>query len=477
LITWLYFHDLIAIMTQTAYPGQRHSGGGGVPEMMILAHFFPYLTTLRFAPLLQNSNACEIGVVSSFFPLSCAIFVDHKALLSWVRANVLATALWGLGLGLMLAWMLLPIPPSWGQVFLWHLVPPRRLLWGFGLLFVIGLGVIATRVPWRLSERRFYAFAAFVTAGWLISKIVLVEGMGVNPDLSAYKALTQGWFDLVVLLPIGCCALFLILRPKWIYRQGSAQLSILLASLVSAAATFGTFNPLQSTHAVFKLQSSPFLDAVRSLAKADQRGWTAVAGHYGAALNGLGIPVVNHVLLKPQVPFFRTAYPDMPADQLNLLFNRFAHIAVANATTPNSPQEDLVYVPLLDFGTPLPAAAGTASPVAAASGGGMDVLEAVKLDDLTWRVTVTGWIDFKGVLPEQKLTALLPGEVGTITRARGVRIPRIDVAKVLNNPDLSLSGFNLELIVKTTQPMEAFPKDRLVLWGQDQSGRVVTVPK
>ncbi|WP_205597845.1 hypothetical protein, partial [Anoxybacillus sp. MB8] len=66
-----YFHDIIPIVRNTVYPGQRQSAGGGVGLTSLFAHVFPNLMTYRFAPLpmFKGSNECEIAVLGSLLPL------------------------------------------------------------------------------------------------------------------------------------------------------------------------------------------------------------------------------------------------------------------------------------------------------------------------------------------------------------------------------------------------------------------------
>ena len=161
-----YFWDLIGVMRATVYPGARQSMGGGVHPLMMLAHLFPYLTTVRFAPLLPNSNECEVSVIASFLPLAFIVFTHHRSLLAYLRDNTLTFAIFWLGLILPLAWMLLPIPTNIGALLLLNYVPPTRMLWGFGIVLTLGLAVIAMRVEWRVSSLRVCIFAGLVLAAW-----------------------------------------------------------------------------------------------------------------------------------------------------------------------------------------------------------------------------------------------------------------------------------------------------------------------
>jgi len=169
-IAWLHYADLIPILAATVYPGGRIADGGGVSTLQLAAHLFPSLVTQRFEPIpLWPTNACEIAVVGSFLPLAIACLCDHRALLRWGTRRRRALLIWAAGLAAMLIWMVVPIPARFAPVL--HLVPPARMLWGFGLLLTIGLAVVAANATWLLTRARVGAFIGAALAAWVVSKL------------------------------------------------------------------------------------------------------------------------------------------------------------------------------------------------------------------------------------------------------------------------------------------------------------------
>jgi hypothetical protein len=76
-------------------------------------------------------------------------------------------------------------------------------------------------------------------------------------------------------------------------------------------------------------------------------------GVVGAALNGLGVPAINHVLMAPRLEFFRPFFADLSAQEFNAIFNRYAHIMPEDVPAPFSPQLDVIVVPVNRFDVPV----------------------------------------------------------------------------------------------------------------------------
>jgi len=86
------------------------------------------------------------------------------------------------------------------------------------------------------------------------------------------------------------------------------------------------------------------VEEARRRAAADPQGFVV-----GAILNGLGVPAINHVLLMPQLDFFRPFFPELAVDRFNQIFNRYAHIVVGDVPAPIVPRPDVVIVPIHKF--------------------------------------------------------------------------------------------------------------------------------
>ena len=437
-IVWLHYADLIPVMADTVYPGRRVSDGGGIELLQVVAHAFPYLLTNLFDPLpeLWGTNACEVAVVGSFLPLALATFGDHRALAGWARAHWRALAIWGLGLAVMAAWMLAPVPGRYAPLL--NMIPPNRMLWGFGLLSALGLIRLVAVAPFVLTWLRTTLFLGGVVAAWFVSKVVISD---TPPELDR--------FDLLVAFPlIG----LLVLRWRWPALLPPRRL-VLLALAVTAAGTFGQFNPVQSARPIFERRPSAFLDALEDYAAAHPRGWVVVDGHFGAILNGAGLPAINHVLLQPQLDFFRAAYPDMAPDAFDQTFNRYAHVMLEPQAEPSVRQLDLVAIPPDPFGIPLPIRTLDAPPAGVAGG----KVTALRTGERTWRVTLSGEGPWRGVRPDHALgLAMAPG-VGRIVSASAYRLARPDLVESRKDRLAFAAGYGARIDVELAEMAAKFP--------------------
>jgi hypothetical protein len=467
-----YFSDLIPTMMATVYPGQRISGGGSVPWPMVFAHLFPHIATVDFRPVIANSNQCEVGVVGTFLPLSVAVFGDHRSILDWLRRRRGAALVWTTALALMLAWLVLPLPAAFGQVFLWDRVPPTRLLWGFGLLLTLGLGLVASDIDWRITRTRLEIFAIVVVAAWIVSKVFLVDPASEAGALSTRRALATGLLDLLILLPVGLTAVGLLAFPNRtvsVWMRAHLGTLLVCACMIEVVLTFGRFNPIQSAHAIFTRETSPFLDAVGAIGRANPSGWAAIPGVYGESINAFGVTALNHVLMQPDLAFFRKLYPAMPKSEFNAIFNRYMHVVPGFEPRAFSPQGDVVQVPIFDVGTPL--AIEPARPEADfdPASGHIDSVEAKDAAAGTTRVVLQGWAPFRGVSPIQALIVSFPG--GDLISVRAIRLPRIDVGLSLGDHAFDTAGFAIEAIVRPIHPIDARPNAAFIVNAIDENGK------
>jgi hypothetical protein len=426
--------------------------GGGVAPLQLAAHLFPSLVTQRFEPIpLWPTNACEIAVVGSFLPLAIACFCDHRTLLRWAAARRRALLTWGAGLAAMLVWMLVPIPGRLAPVL--NLVPPARMLWGFGLLLTIGLTVIASGATWRLTRARIAAFIGVVLTGWAVSKLGL-----------ARAPIEFDRFDAAI-VPI---LVTLLLFRRWAPGALPPRRLALTAVLLTALVTFGTFNPIQSAVPIFAHLRSPVLDTFAAYARANPKGWAIAPGMYGSTINGAGVPAINHTLLQPQTAVFRAAYPELDAATLDAIFNRYAHIVPTTVWTPGLPLADVIAAPPDPFAIPAPVrVANAAAPAPAAEHGSVERLTAVRLGPRRWGVLATGWTDWRGVGADQGLRVWLDETGGRIVRATAYRLPRPDVVAALADRSAFAAGFGLRLEVEVAGAVDAFPARRLEIVAVD----------
>lgn len=335
----LYFADLMVAMEQTVYPGGRISSGGGFEISKLVAHLLPFFTTMNFVPL-NDSNECEIAVVSTYLPLTLLAFVNYRSLAEVLRVE------WGswvwvtIGLTLMLAWMVLPVPSSWGAFLLWTHVPPSRMAWGFGLLLTLSTVILISKSSFEVTALRLGLFCGGILSGWLGSKAILTSVL-----FSA--SIFDCWFDLIPIIIFAVTARYAhLLRVDRL----AFKAPLLLAAAMCGALTYGTFNPIQQAFAIFDVPETPFIADMRYAAAANPNGWVIFPGSAGALMSGLGISSINHTLTAPQLSFFRERFPHMPEDEFNQVFNRYASIAAhKDDRTPFAPQNDLISVPIEAF--------------------------------------------------------------------------------------------------------------------------------
>src|SRR6201999_4313016 len=102
-----------------------------------------------------------------------------------------------------------------------------RMLWGFGALLLLGLGVVVSGVRWTVSLPRAAAFIAVALAAWWLSKFRLT-----------HAPLSLARYDVVVIPALVAAIVVCRLRPAWF----APRTAVLLALIAAAAATFGRFN-------------------------------------------------------------------------------------------------------------------------------------------------------------------------------------------------------------------------------------------
>jgi hypothetical protein len=434
LIAYTHYAEIIPAVSNTVYPGHRVSDGGGLPPIQVIAHILPNFVTVLFEPLpFLAGNACEIAVIGSFLPLAFAVFADHAALARWAKGRRFALILWAAGLVIMALWMAAPIPGRWAPLF--NQVRSERMLLGFGLALTLGLAVAASQVPWRVTAKRVAIFCAIVAAAWAASKLLLTQ--------APVKAAA---FDLAVIPLLLALLAASRLRPRLISAQGAV-----LAAVGLSAATFMLFNPVQPAGPIFKPVKTPATDLLRRYAAANPKGLTTPIGEYGALLNAQGLPAVTHVLVVPQLAYFRAAYPAMDESAFNQVFNRFAHVQLRAIWQPKLRADDAISIPPDPFAIPLsvkvtPKAAP--SPLAVTT----ERLDLVRLANGHLGAVAEGWVPWEGVSPGQTLAVSLDPRVGRIVSASAYRLPKPELIGQGLNPSMFAAGFGLGLEIEPAQP-------------------------
>jgi len=448
--TWLYLAEPMAVMSQTVYPGARNLGGGDFPPLMLLAHLFPFLVTGGGESLIGD-NYLEVATGGSYLLLLILVFLDHGALLRAVgaatpegRALRVSLAILAAALAMVLAWLLIPFPNWVGKPLLWHLVHPRRFVVALGALLLLLSLTALSRAPLRLGAARFAVAALLVAAGWAVSKWAVAP-----PEIKV------GRMALLV-VPFLALAAVAVRLPAQTSLRLAPSGALIAAALLANIAGFAGYNPLQSAWPIFH-RPPTMRDAVLDAQQRENRqGWLVTGGYAGATLNGRGFRSIAHVLIAPQLSFFRPFFPALPEPQFREIFNRYAHIIVQPTQTPFVPAADVIVVPPDPFGGGMqlspPRVELIDIPEPTASGGGnIDGIQ--RVGDI---LIVTGWMLADGRDGDRRVLALAEGAVA----ATAIADFRPDVAEALKDARLDRSGFVLRLEMA---PGAATPA-RLCLW-------------
>lgn len=338
----IYLWDAISEMATTVYPGRRISGGGEMPSTLWLAQFFPFLVSTDAFTDLLGLNICEVATGGSYLMLLALVFVDHRRLLEALREEGpadrdlrRALLVIALGFAAISVWMLAPLAPHWGRILLWDRVPGARMMFAAGLLLQVATLLALRAAGVVLTWQRFVVMALLVVVAWLAAKTS--HGLG------------QSMMDLLVLAPLAAVAA----RSMWgKFTHAGATLAIVATALVANVAGFGRFNPIQRADTLFREPRGVGAERIVAIAGEHPDNWVVETSRVpgaavaGAVLNGLGFRSVAHVVMRPQLAFFRTRFSNMDAAAFDQVFNRYAHIhVVPGLEQPRTPQPDVIQIP------------------------------------------------------------------------------------------------------------------------------------
>ena len=330
-----YFHALIDVMQNTIYPGRRQSAGGGVEWAKLLAHLTPSITTYRYEPLksFANSNACEIAVLSSLLPLYAATLLNYRNFRRWAADNQSSILLLAAGCTFLGSWIFLPFSTTLGKLTGLFMVPPARALLGLGLIVNIASAVVLLKCGAALSAGRLILLSALTALGTAVKLGYSSDGL-------------HGLFSWMDALPYLCLLLLVGCRLA-LRSQGRQLFGVLFVALAANLISYGLFNPVQSAKPIFSVDRAKVTEFLgQAGGQKDSAGTWVVPGHFGALISGVGIPAVNHVLYYPQMVYFSNYFSHLPHDQLNSLFNRYAHISVGRGSQPRLIGADHVEIPM-----------------------------------------------------------------------------------------------------------------------------------
>lgn len=303
--------------------------GGGVGYRFMLSWIFPSINFSWVYNSLIGLNMSEIGTVGMYYYVAVLFFLDYRNIAAlWsdtTKRRIFLVLL--AGFMVQFVWMVLPIPSVFGKVLLWDHVEPARMQYASGVLLTIIVLYAANVLGLALSLGRLVALCAFVVAGWWVFK---------HP-LGAKRA-----EDLFFLFPL--IVLYLLARK----RKIQSHEALALASLVFGAVLFGRFNPLQSAWPIFNLQPNAVVKYLQEQEK-NNDGVLVFPHLHAATANGLGFRSLSHTNAVPPMAFWDKHFADIPAEERNLIFNRYAHVSPDLMPRPRLQQTDGVQVPMDRF--------------------------------------------------------------------------------------------------------------------------------
>lgn len=321
-----YLWEPIVTLSQTVYPGSRVSNGGGIPWQIGLTQFLPTSQINNHTSLL-GMNICEASTIGSIYALVAVFFVPWRTLLrestaqqrwqwSWLALGLLATQ----------TWMMVSLPSWVGYPLLWHRVPPGRMMLGGGLLLMTFAFLLTQAKPLRLTLARAIGFAAVVAGAWYVFK--RPHGLDVMTS----------YLDWVYLIPL---AVVVLLSMFSLLSAARANTALLASAAALGILAFGTYNPIQSSRAMFRRpDTAPLVARLDAMMKANPHAlvvmpWgTTFFAHSGLPLVGLGYPSITYSTFDPALDLWRKIYPHVPEAQFRLLFNNVGGIAFGDVPEP-----------------------------------------------------------------------------------------------------------------------------------------------
>jgi len=367
-----YLADIVPLVQNTVYPGDRSFNGGSSRLEYLWTLLFPHsLIMPNYRPIVSGTNMPEIGTVSSLFFLCLLAFGDYKALLQTIKKNIVKTSILVAFAVIIFSWMYLPVPNTIGKFILLDQIEPKRLLLASGTFVIWLVAILAFNTRWVLSWTRVLLYSLIVLVGSYMYKQSIGSAIGIDR------------WDVCVLVPVAFVILLKLFqntrsrrnviqkdtdlshtieRVKLVqnnitqndtyqYSKKNIQrrLAYVFASLalVYNVMAFAGFNPIQSTHDIFSIPEDPKVLALKAYVEESNLEGLAISRHTAAAASGLSIPTYNHVLLTPQLDFFREEFPDLDDTTFNTVFNRYTHVAFnSKIDEPKLVQADYIELPM-----------------------------------------------------------------------------------------------------------------------------------
>jgi hypothetical protein len=223
------------------------------------------------------------------------------------------------------AWMTIHMPPWMGYPLLWHLVPPGRMVLAGGLLLLVIAFLLGQTRPLRFTILGCLCFALTLVLAWFVFKHPHGIGLG-----EAYR-------DWVFIAPVVFVA---TLQALGVLTPTRVNTTLLASAVILGMISFGTFNPIQSTQAIFRRHRTPFTMELDRRLQTEKRGYlllpwgTSFFAHSGLPLVALGYPSLSYSTFDPALDLWRKVYPEIPPEQFRPLFDNAGSFAFGDVPAP-----------------------------------------------------------------------------------------------------------------------------------------------
>lgn len=444
-----YLWDYLVETAATSYPGQRTSVAGYYPWHLFLTHFWPStLFDHEFNASVTYTNVTGVGVAGFYWTVAAACFTN------WSVAGL--KQLWAdrsqrillLGLAIVMAWMLAPVPAWIGKITLLNRVPPERMVYAAGLLILLNAWHASSQLGLVRDQwiKRWLIYMAVVISGWL------AYGFWTQPVSGPEQHLTE------LIAPLAVC------MTMWIGSKSgwNASTALLGACALAQALVFGRFNPVQSALPIFEEPQHVLSETLRQ--HVDAQGVLSVQreGLIGATLNGMGFKAIAHLNVTPQWQLWQGKLGPLDAAS-TALFNRYAHIRVIPSDHVKLLENDQVGVPASLFRTQPAAVISQIAPQSNGVDGGR--IEALEESKNAW--VLKGWANWVGSGSQRELLvvqnkALAPLKVNFVAD-----LERWDRVTSKQDAPQLLSGF----VLSVQRSENAFEQPPRCIYSRNHSGQ------
>lgn len=314
------FEDVIAITSNTVYPGSRFISAGGGSIYHLLNGFYNIL-------MQKDSNGAPFGnqcEASNFFMLYVPLifWVIYKNISRYKKK--LPVDWLGISMSLVLifltAWYLFPLPDLVSKYTAMYMVLPQRVFIGIGFTNYILILYVLSKNIYILNKRSIIE--------WLLM-IILIASFGLlmyftgkdlynsNPDSFVWPSIISANIKILLVVILAPLLFFFLIRG---YRKIFITIFIMFGFVSTAL-----INPIYQGLDV--LIDTDLANYIEDTSSKDDSKWIVYGNHYFAqyALAN-NASIINGVHPYPQFKIWEILDPE--GKYVNL-YNRYAHISVS----------------------------------------------------------------------------------------------------------------------------------------------------